>query len=281
MRFPPRRFAQIVLTSLAALLLGGCAAVNQQAQSETIPELRPGILQGYLPMDDPLQTVDIVPPAPAAGSPRQNMDDEIAKRSLALQGTARWELAAKDAYLGFPGAETAFSCAAGLPISETLTPNLYMLLRRTLADFGFASYSAKNAYQRERPFMVNNQPTCSPQDEEELRHDGSYPSGHTAIGWGWAMMLAELMPEKAEAILARGRAFGESRNVCNVHWHSDVVAGRMVAAAAFSQLHNNADFLAALQAARDELADLDSAALPASQDCEAEAAALSMTVYGK
>ena len=38
--------------------------------------------------------------------------------------------------------------------------------------------------------------------------------------------------DRLEALLARGRAFGESRNVCNAHWYSDVVAGRLVGAAA-------------------------------------------------
>jgi acid phosphatase (class A) len=48
--------------------------------------------------------------------------------------------------------------------------------------------------------------------------DDSYPSGHTAIGLAWALILCELFPENANLILDRGRAFGESRVVCNVHW---------------------------------------------------------------
>ncbi|PLW67890.1 acid phosphatase [Pseudohalioglobus lutimaris] len=273
---------QITFIALAAsILVAGCASSGKQATFEDVPEVRPGILQGYLPMKDPLRTVEIVPPAPEAGSPRQALDDEVARRAIALRGTARWDLATKDAHLAFPGAQDAFTCATGIPISEATTPQLYMLMRRTLADVGLASYSAKNAYQRVRPFMVNGEPTCTPEEEGMLRKDGSYPSGHTSIGWGWALILAELMPEKAEAILARGRAFGESRNVCNVHWHSDVVAGRMVAASAYSQLHNNEDFLAAMEATRKELAGLDMAALSPSRDCEEEAKALSITTLGK
>ena len=81
-----------------------------------------------------------------------------------------------------------------------------------MTDIGLAPYSAKNAYQRERPFMVRGETVCTPKDEEALRKDGSYPSGHTAIGWGWALILTELAPDRAEQILARGRSFGESRN---------------------------------------------------------------------
>ena len=125
-----------------------------------------------------------------------------------------------------------FSCALGIEISEETTPSLYMLLWRTMTDIGLSPYAAKNAYGRERPFMVRKEPVCTPGDEEALRGDPSYPSGHTAIGWGWSLILTELAPDRAEALLARGRAFGESRNVCNAHWYSDVVAGRMTGAAA-------------------------------------------------
>ena len=37
-------------------------------------------------------------------------------------------------------------------------------------------------YQRARPFVENGAPTCTPEDEADLRGNGSYPSGHTAIG---------------------------------------------------------------------------------------------------
>lgn len=275
MTLPRKLFPALLLP----LLIAACSTgASKQAQIEEVPEVRPGILQGYLPMDDPLQSVLIVPPAPAADSPRQAMDDEIARRSIALQGTPRWELAKQDAVLSFPGAADAFSCSIGLPISAQDTPALHMLMRRTLADVGLASYSAKNAYQRERPFMVNGEPTCTPDDEEELRHDGSYPSGHTSIGWGWAIILSELFPDKTEAIMARGRAFGESRNICNVHWHSDVVAGRMVAASAVAQLHTNEAFLAAMNAASKEIDSVRDKGLTPSRDCAAERETLTTTL---
>ena len=37
----------------------------------------------------------------------------------------------------------------------------------------------------------------------------------SAIGWTWALTLSEISPDQTDAILARGRAFGESRVVCN------------------------------------------------------------------
>ena len=90
-------------------------------------------------------------------------------------------------------------------------------------------------------------------DEEALGKDGSYPSGHTAIGWAWALILMEVYPEQADVIMERGLQFGISRNVCNVHWHSDVVAGRMMGAAAVAKLHANADFIIDLKVAKEEI----------------------------
>ena len=107
-----------------------------------------------------------------------------------------------------------------------------------------------------------------------LRKDGSYPSGHTAIGWGWGLILSQLSPENAEALVARGRAFGESRNVCNVHWRSDIVAGRMGGAAAFARLQSYDDFVAAMTAARADIGNARHAGLKPTVDCEAEARAL-------
>ena len=68
--------------------------------------------------------------------------------------------------------------------------------------------------------------------------------------------------------------FGESRNVCNVHWYSDVVAGRLVGAAAVAKLHDNKQFLAAMDAARSDIARARAAGLTPTVDCEAEARAL-------
>ena len=248
----------------------GAAAAGKQVQ-----EIMPGMLQGYLTKEEQLDSKEFVLPAPAGDSAMQAMDTGWADNMQALRGTARWDLATSDADLHFPAAAGVFSCALGIPVSESDTPALYMLLRRTLTDIGLAPYSAKNAYQRERPFMVRGETVCTPEDEEALRKDGSYPSGHTAIGWGWALILTELAPDRAEEILARGRSFGESRNVCNAHWYSDIVAGRLVGAAAVARLHASEQFREAMEAARADIERMRREGKPPQGDCAAEAEALS------
>jgi acid phosphatase (class A) len=68
------------------------------------------------------------------------------------------------------------------------------------------------------------------------------------------VILAEVFPENSEMILVRGKEFGESRSVCNVHWYSDVVAGRTMGTATYVKLHATEDFLVDLEAAKKEIA---------------------------
>ncbi|MBW2463284.1 MAG: phosphatase PAP2 family protein [Deltaproteobacteria bacterium] len=245
------------------------------APPEQVPEIRPGILQGYLAPADMPDSLGLVPPPPAEGSASLERDHAVSRATIEARTDARFELATTDADLTFPSAAERFVCAIGSPISEEQTPHLYMLLRRTLADAGLSTYGAKNEYNRARPFMENGVANCTPDEDEELRHDGSYPSGHTAIGWAWALLLAELVPERANEIFARGLAFGESRIVCNVHWQSDVDQGRLLGAAAVARLHADESFSRAMQAAKRELAAVATeGATPPAEACAAEAAAL-------
>lgn len=274
------RFISMFLIVLTATLMG-CATINEAEQKgsnvtakENTQELVPGMLQGYLTKEEQLDSKEFVLPSPSENSAQQLMDNAWADKMQGLRGTARWNIAITDADLSFPNAANVFSCALGIPINESETPELYNLLRRTLTDVGLASYSAKNAYQRERPFMVRGGAICTPQDEDALRKDGSYPSGHTSIGWGWALILTELVPARTEAILARGRSYGENRNVCNVHWYSDVVAGRLVGAGAVAKLHSDDEFLVAMEDARKEIERVRAQGLAPKVDCDAEEAAL-------
>ncbi len=260
-----------IVTLLYAMVLTGCATGKQPEPTAVVPEIRPGFLAGYLKQEALPNSLALIPPAPAEGSTTLARDEAASRKGLALRGTPRWEMAARDAELMFPEAAEAFTCALDAPISEADTPHLYMLLRRTLADAGQSTSSAKDHYQRPRPFMMNNEPTCSPEWEDHLRKNGSYPSGHTAIGWTWALVLAEIAPDRIDAILARGRAYGQSRVVCNVHWQSDVFEGRFMGAATVARLHTNPAFLANLEEAKKELAGVRASGLKPTRDCQAEA----------
>ncbi|MRR18187.1 MAG: phosphatase PAP2 family protein [Deltaproteobacteria bacterium] len=264
------------LLLLFVLITSGCAGFGPSGKPAAVPELKPGILTGYLSGDALPDSLVLLVPPPAPGSAAAVLDEEISRSYEAQTGSPRWTLAAVDAELSFPQAAGTFSCALGLPVTEQDTPYLYMLLRRSITDAFIATLSAKKHYKRVRPFVAHNTSTCSPDWEKELRKDGSYPSAHSAIGWTWALILSEIDPEHGDAILLRGRSFGESRLVCNVHWQSDVAAGQLMAAAVAARLHASPAFLADLGAAKAEIAAARKKGLTPARNCAAEAAALAL-----
>jgi len=263
-----------LLVCILTAMLAGCAGMQESAKPVTVPEIRPGFLLGYLPQNALPNSQALLPPPPAMGSTASTLDKEISRKSAALRGTPRWRLAVSDADLQFPHAASTFSCALDAPVTQEHTPHLYQLLRRMLTDAGLSTYAAKIHYKRPRPFLVNKEPICTPNEKAALAKDGSYPSGHTAIGWAWALTLTEVAPEHTDALLARGLAFGRSRIVCNVHWYSDVLQGRVMGAAIVARLNAEPAFRKDVEAARKELTAERTQHLKPARDCAVEAAAL-------
>jgi acid phosphatase (class A) len=148
------------------------------------------------------------------------------------------------------------------------------MMARMMIDVGLSTYGAKTKYQRTRPFVVHQAATCYPKDEAMLRKDGSYPSGHSALGWGWGLVLAELNPDRTDALVQRGRDFGQSRLICDAHWQSDIDAGRVIASATVARLHADPVFRADLDAARTEVQSERGKTAPPAARCAAETAAL-------
>lgn len=264
---------------LAPWLLAACASAPTSApppptSAAAIGEVRPGLLKGYLDRAALPDSLALVPPPPAADTPAFAADQAAYRGTRALLAGPRGQLATRDARLDFPAATEAFACAANLDIGPDTTPHVYTLMRRTLVDAGLATYRAKDHYQRTRPFVLNKAASCTPAEEAKLSKDGSYPSGHSALGWAWGLVLAELMPERADALVQRGYAFGQSRVVCGVHWQSDVDAGRLVGAAAVARLHADPVFQAQMRAAAGEIQAARAAGRGTRRDCAAEAAAL-------
>jgi acid phosphatase (class A) len=254
------------------LLLLMTASTAALAQQPAVPPAATRLGAGYLARTALPDAVSLLPPPPAAGSKALARDRKAQARAVALQGSARWQLAISDADLFTPSATSAFSCAAGFVIGPQQTPKLDGLLRKAASDLGLSTYPAKIKYQRARPFVDNGKPPCTPEYEAVLRKDGSYPSGHAAIGYGWGMILSEINPQQKKQLRARGAAFADSRRICNVHYKSDVEAGGIMARAVVQSLLADTAFQADLAAARSEARS----AAPLAAECATQAAALKL-----
>lgn len=253
----------------AAVLLANGAAANEPSK----PVVQTRLGAGYLtPLVMP-DALALIGAPPAEGSKALARDRAGESKALTLQGTPRWQLAVSDADLFTPKATASFSCAAGFVIGPADTPKIDAIMRKVSSDFGMSTYPVKNKYKRPRPFVANGRRVCTPDYENILRNDGSYPSGHSAIGYGWAMVLAEIVPNRRGKLLARGASFADSRRVCNVHFKSDVEAGGVVAKAVFKALLSDPAFVSDLASAKSEAKALKRV----KPECSAENTALKLT----
>lgn len=272
------RVKAIMAASLILAALAGCQSTPSvpPTSAEAVGEFRPGsgYVNGYLDRKLLPNSLALLPPPAAEGSAAAAADLDAYRQTRALRDTPRWTMATADDNLRFPKAAEVFSCALDMPINAESTPHLNMLLRRTLLDAGLSTYGAKDHYKRTRPFVALKESTCAPASEPALAKDGSYPSGHAALGWAWGLVLTEIAPDRADAILQRAHAFGQSRVICGVHWQSDVDAGRLMGAATVARLQSDPTFQAQAALARQEVMSARSLGSKSAMNCAAESDAL-------
>lgn len=271
---------RIFIGLASALLVAACATAGGQAGLIPLWTSFENHPKGYIGETAAIRGVDVLAPPPAAGSPRGQSDLAIYRATRALEGSPRWTLATADADTDTPEAPAkGFDCALGAALDVAREPVLLRMLGRVAADTDNAGRGAKNHYQRPRPFLAEAGPTCV-KKEDWLVKQGSYPSGHAAASWAWALLLSELAPSKAEPVLKRGLEFGESRVVCGVHYVSDIEAGRSVGAATVARLKTDPAFMADFARARLEMQQaLAGGPKPTAGQCEAEARALSVRPF--
>lgn len=270
MRRATRLGGLLALAATTALPAGSAAASSGGAALQAPMHMQGRSAPPYLPPQSVPDTIAILPRPPAPGSAAENADRALFEATRSLAGSPRFALATRDARLDSPSLADDFACALGARPTPAATPAFFRILDRAKEDTRLASGRPKDLYKRARPFIGNDLPICVPRDPR-LAANGSYPSGHAAIGEAIALILAEAAPaDRTTAILARGRVFGESRLVCGVHWASDVESGFVVAASLVAALHASPDFDRDVAQLREELARLPRTAPPADA-CRIEA----------
>lgn len=228
------------------------------------------------PSTPPYNTTDmtdffhVMPAAPADGDARDQADRRIFRETRALQGSPRWQMAADDAELGTAAMLRHFSCSLGVDAAPEQLPRTVAVLQKAMREAARSVGRAKDHYQRKRPFLVDEGATCVTQ--ETIGESYDYPSGHTTAGWAWALVLAQVDPERAQPILKRGRAIGDSRVVCGMHNASAVEAARLLTGSAMTLISASPLYQADVLAARAELAALrdGGAAPPDAAQCALE-----------
>lgn len=244
--------------ALATLaLLGACATTAPAETAHVAPPAAaaaPAQTFAALALND--QFLGGPPPADSAG---QRWDAEQ-ERAAGNVGADRIAQAAADQGVNQrPDPFQAFQPVLGPDFTAERFPATNALLWGVVAQrIGATTQPAKLLYQRDRPFVSDpSYLHCAPELTDATRAalgvHLSYPSGHAALGYAWALLLTELMPDRTQSLMERGYQYGESRVICGVHWTSDVNAGRVLAGGAVAQAHGMTQFQEQLEAARAEL----------------------------
>jgi membrane-associated phospholipid phosphatase len=143
-----------------------------------------------------------------------------------------------------------FNAAIGFDIAAT--PATFKLLKMVVDEEDGDTKRAKAFFHRERPYAVDAAlKTCTPVKPGKAAN--SYPSGHASLAFSMGVVLASLMPEKSQSILARAAEYAERRLVCGVHFRSDIAAGQQFGTVLALRLMQNPQFQAQMNLARAEL----------------------------
>lgn len=242
-------------TTLALLLLtAACAPVGARTSpiatatvpaEQTTPYLDAATLD-RLGRDTPL------PPAP--GSDRERADREAFASSRFEPGSPRWTLAQMQAEMSPALALGHFDCPLGTRLTQDPPPALVRLLTRAMADVSAAARVAKGRVFRPRPFVDDPTVAVCIRVDDSYRTNSSAPSSHATAGIVFGRILADAAPDQADALMRRGRAIGESRLVCGLHYPSDVSAGQQLGEDLFAAISATPDYQADMAQARVELA---------------------------
>lgn len=245
------------IKSILVLLFCLLISVITFSQENKIKDKRTHPHLFYLEESEVANSFELLPPPPESNSILFLYDKAQYDWGMQQRNTSRGDQAVADARVDGNGVPIAFSEAFGIEITHENTPEIQKLVLNMREDVGdLATRHAKTHYMRVRPFVFFNHMTCNPEQQEELSVNGSYPSGHTAIGWATALVLAEINVDRQNEILKRGYEMGQSRVICGYHFQSDVDAARLVASAVVARLHANEAFMAQLKKAKEEFSRL-------------------------
>ncbi|WP_375453785.1 autotransporter domain-containing protein [uncultured Methylobacterium sp.] len=103
----------------------------------------------------------------------------------------------------------------------------------------------QDVYGSSRPVQVapNSYNIFDPTALNGLATNPSFPSGHTNYGITDSILLAMLVPQQYQNLLARGAEYGDSRIVLGVHYPLDIIASRAFAAYDLAQAFTNPGYI--------------------------------------
>ncbi|MGA8099630.1 MAG: phosphatase PAP2 family protein [Candidatus Cybelea sp.] len=174
----------------------------------------------------------LLPPPPDVASAQAHSDEAQVAAAIAGRGSRQLLLAEDES------ARTVFfyTPSVGAGFTPARFPITTAFFSRIGSDVKELVNEAKTYWERPRP-------------DGARKARGSYPSGHAAFAAASAIVLAQLLPAKRNAIFTQARTFAENRILLGLHYPSDIASGWTAGTlAVYVMMHDSAfqrDFAAA------------------------------------
>ncbi len=223
---------------VAAIALAACISLPAQAKEPTL----------ILPVGtfNPMQ---ILPAPPPDNSPEAQVERDTIKAAYRDATPQQREAARRDA-----ANESVRLFADTLPgFDLDKLPATKALFKTIRANENAQTGIFKSTFNRQRPYQVDNSIVpCLPPKNFDI--NASDPSGHTTMAFSSAVILANLLPDYAPAIMRRAETYGRHRIVCGAHHPFDVRSGQVLGTLIGTTLLKTPALQPQLDAARNELA---------------------------
>ncbi len=151
-----------------------------------------------------------------------------------------------------------FAPAIGDFLQPGKFPKTEAFINKVQSDAAAVTDQAKDFYKRPRPYFTD--PSLA---NGKLEKSYSYPSGHSTESMVLAQVLADLFPDKHDAIIATARSIGWHRVMIARHYPTDIYAGRVLAQAIVREMKKSDAFQEDFAAAKAEIAQTQMAAAAA------------------
>lgn len=231
------RSRRLWLAMACAAALGALAHAAPIAPKRELRFLTPAAIQPQL----------LLPAPPPDGSPAARAElAEVARVSRTASASewrqAKWDNDHEDASM--------FSSVFGPGFDLKALPATARLMGEVDNEQQVAKNLAKAYFRRTRPWILDPRlRTCS----RDQPPQSSYPSGHAAMAFAMAVVLARAAPTLGPKLLDRANEYAYERIVCGMHFKGDIVAGQTLGTAVSVMLLRDPQIQADIAAAGREL----------------------------
>jgi acid phosphatase (class A) len=238
------------IRSFAVLGALFCLPLATQAQTPAAPAAAPRVPKTlHVLTADQVDPGRLIPAPFKDGSAEQRSDLAVVEqvygsRSPERRAQAEWDDKHESVEL--------FASTLGPKFDLAKLPATAKLIAVVDNEQSVVANIAKAYFKRNRPWAID--PTLVACDYKPGAAPlTSYPSGHATLSYSTGLILARLMPEKAQAILGRAQEYAYSRVVCGAHYPSDIEASHVLATEMDMMMMDNTAFRAEFDAAKTEL----------------------------